>query len=196
MVVAVRELDLELDTREERRGRVEDELGTRPGSISSASARRARRASVDSRGHELAGGKQLDDDVRPRASRRRCRARGWRASSSRRESSRLDAVRASDLRLVGPHERPAAHDLLAADDQPVDAVRSREDEARDQIVRSAELETIGPPDGEICLLAGLERADVVAPQHGRAAARAEPKRLAGGHRLAAAPYPGRRAAPA
>ena len=30
---------------------------------------------------------------------------------------------ACDLRLVGLHERPSAHDVLAADHEPVDAVR-------------------------------------------------------------------------
>ena len=80
---------------------------------------------------------------------------------------------ARDLVLVGPDEAPVAHDLLAADDQPVDAVRGREDEPRDGILGAAELEPVGPPDREVGALARLERADVVAAEHGRAAARAE-----------------------
>ena len=49
-----------------------------------------------------------------------------------------------------------------------------------------ELEPVGAPDREVGALARLERADVVAPEHRGAAARAEPQRLAGGQRLRAA----------
>ena len=44
--------------------------------------------------------------------------------------SRLDSVRSRDLRFVGPDERAVAHDLLAADDEPIDPVRPGEDERR------------------------------------------------------------------
>ena len=49
-----------------------------------------------------------------------------------------------------------------------------------------ELEPVGAPHREVGALAGLERADVVAPEHGRAAAGAEPDRVPGRHRGAAA----------
>src|SRR5581483_77782 len=50
----------------------------------------------------------------------------------------------------------------------------------------AELEAVRAPDGEVGALPRLERAEVVAAEHGRAAPRGEPQRLAGGQRLAAA----------
>ena len=63
-----------------------------------SSARRARpSASVSARRDGGAVAEQLDRARPPRAGRRRCRARGWRASSSRRESSRLDPMGARDL---------------------------------------------------------------------------------------------------
>ena len=58
----------------------------------------------------------------------------------------------------------------------------REDESGDEIVGAAELEAVGAPDGDVGALARLERADVVAPQHRGAAARAESDRLARRHR--------------
>ena len=88
--------------------------------------------------------------------------------------------------LVGPDEPAAADDVLAADDEAVDAVRPREHEPGDGIGRAAELQPVDPPDGEVGALAGLERADVLAAQHRRAAARAEPQRLAHGQRGRAA----------
>ena len=48
--------------------------------------------------------------------------------------------------------------------------------------RAAELETVDPPDGEVRALARLERADVVAAEHGGAAAGAEREGVADGHR--------------
>ncbi len=63
---------------------------------------------------------------------------------------------ARDLALVGAHERPVANDLVAADDQPVDAMRPREDEPGDRVGGPAELETVRPPDGEVGALAGLQ----------------------------------------
>ena len=51
-------------------------------------------------------------------------------------------MRASDLRLVGAHERASADDVLAADDEPLDAVRPGEDEPRDEVLGAAELEPV------------------------------------------------------
>ena len=79
-----------------------------------------------------------------------------------------------------------ADDRLAADDEPVDAVRAGEDDSGHGVVGAAELEAVGAPDGEVGALARLERADVVTAEHGRAAARAEPDRVARRHRRAAA----------
>ena len=39
---------------------------------------------------------------------------------------------AGDLLLVHPHEPAVADDLFAGDEEPVDAVRRRQDEARDR----------------------------------------------------------------
>src|SRR5580765_2932574 len=102
------------------------------------------------------------------------------------ESRSLDAVFARDLLLVRVGETAVAHDVLAADEQPVDAMRAREDEAPDEVVGAAELEAVRAPDREIGALAGLERADVGAAKHRRAAPCGQAKRLAGAHRPAAA----------
>src|SRR5438552_4538579 len=93
---------------------------------------------------------------------------------------------AGDLLLVRADQRPAADDLGASHEQAVDAVRAAQNEVRDEIVGAAELEAVGPPDREVGALAGLERAEVGAPQHRRAAARAELQRLPRRHRVAAA----------
>ena len=93
---------------------------------------------------------------------------------------------ASDLLLVGAHEPAVADDLLAADVEPVDAVRRREDEARDGVGGAGELEPVGAPDGDVGALARLERADVVSAEHRGAAARAEPQRVPHGQRRRAA----------
>jgi hypothetical protein len=79
-----------------------------------------------------------------------------------------------NLALVRPDERPAADDVLASDNETVDAVRPGEDEPCDEVVRAAELEPVRPPHREVGLPAGLERADVVAAEHFGAAARREP----------------------
>ena len=104
------------------------------------------------------------------------------------EPRRLAPVLAGDLRLVGTDELAVADDVAAADEQPVDPVRGREDEARDGVVGAAELEPVRPPDREVGALAGLERADVVA-----AAARAAPPRVASrsASRALSAPAPPR-----
>ena len=65
----------------------------------------------------------------PQARQARCRGRG---SRSWRESSRLDPMVPRDLLLVRPHEPAVADDLFAADIEPVDAVRGRQDEAGDR----------------------------------------------------------------
>src|SRR5439155_7161535 len=93
---------------------------------------------------------------------------------------------AGDLLLVSPDEGASAHDVFAPDEEPVDAVRRREDEAGDWIVRTAELETVGSPDREIGALPRLQRAEVVPAEDGCAASRPEPQRLARGQRRRAA----------
>jgi len=90
----------------------------------------------------------------------------------------LHPLCASDLCLVGADERAAADDILTAHDQPVDAMGCGEDESGDGILRPSELEDICTPDGQVGALPGLERADVLATEHRRSAARAEAKRLA------------------
>ena len=77
---------------------------------------------------------------------------------SSRKPRRLLPVLAGDLLLVGPDESTPAHDRLAADEQGVDPMRRREDEARDRIVRAAQLEPVGSPDREIRALSRLEGA--------------------------------------
>ena len=80
------------------------------------------------------------------------------------------------------NERAAANDVLASDDEAIDSVRRGEHEPRHEIDRPCELEHVGPPDGEVRALPGLERADVVPAEDGRAAACSEPQRLANGQR--------------
>ena len=63
---------------------------------------------------------------------------------------------ARDLRLVGIDERSVAYDVGSLDNEAIHAMRRREDQARNSIVRTAELEAVRPPDGEISPLAGLE----------------------------------------
>ncbi len=79
---------------------------------------------------------------------------------------------------------PSRTTVSPPDDEPVGPEGAGEDDPGDQVVRTAELETVGAPDGEVGALAGLERADVVTTQHCRAAARAEADRLARRHRRA------------
>ena len=184
VMVAVAELDLELHAPEERRRRMEDEPSTRPARARPRAARarphrsrprrRARRRAGAPRGTPAAGG------------RRRCRGRGWRARRSRRESSRLDTMVTRDLRLVGPrraHRRARRpHRRRRAGRR--DAGRRRRAPRRDRRLRRARARR--SPDRQVGLLARLQRADVVAAQDGRPAARAEPERLAGRHRRRAA----------
>ena len=99
-------------------------------------------------------------------------------------------------RRVGSDELAVPDDVAAADDQTVDAVRGREDEAGDGIRGAAELEPVCPPDREVGALARLERADVVAAEDRRAA---RASRAASASRALSAPgRPGRarRAGPA
>src|SRR5258708_24093802 len=97
------------------------------------------------------------------------------------ESSRLDPMGLRDLGLVRPDERAAAYDVLTTDDQLRDAMRPREHERGDEILRAAELQAVRAPDREVGALAWDERADVVAAQHGGSAARPEPERFSRGH---------------
>src|SRR5207253_2140946 len=83
-------------------------------------------------------------------------------------------LRARDLLLVGAHQPALADDLLAADVEALDAVRAGEDEARHRVGGAREREPVRAPDGEVGLLAGLDRADVVAAQDRGSAAGAEP----------------------
>src|SRR3990170_546869 len=115
---------------------------------------------------------------RPPGRRARCRGRVWR---SRAEPCSLDAVLAGDLLLGGADEAAVPYDLLAADVEAVHPVRAGEDEPGHRVVGAAELEAVGAPDCEVGALPRLDRADVVAPQDGGAAARAERERLARGH---------------
>src|SRR6185503_4426804 len=62
-------------------------------------------------------------------------------------------------------------------------MRTAEDEVGDEVVGAPEREAVGAPDREVRALAGLDRPDVVALQHARAAARSETQRLARRHRV-------------
>ena len=64
---------------------------------------------------------------------------------------------ARNLLLVDVNERASADDIFDADEQPVDAVRPGEDEVRDEVVGSAELQAVCPPDREIGSLSGLDK---------------------------------------
>src|SRR5215207_10889481 len=86
-------------------------------------------------------------------------------------------MEAGDLPLVGPDERAAVDDELAADVEPLDAVRSGEDEPVDRIGRAGELEPVRPPDRQVGALARRELTDVGAAEHRRAPARREPERI-------------------
>ncbi len=177
MMVALPELDLELDASEERRRRPEHELV-------------ATRLEVASRARRCDRRRPSRRTRRPRfrrASSTRTPAAGFPAAVSRTcvetearhadESSRLHPMGTCDLGLVGVDERSSAHDVLALDDESVDAMRCGEHEPCDRVVRAAELERVRAPDGEVGALARLERADVVPAEHRCAAARAEPAGL-------------------
>jgi hypothetical protein len=100
--------------------------------------------------------------------------------------SQPDAVLAGDLLLLGVDKPPVSNDVRAPHDQPVDSMRAGEHEACDGILRARELEAVGSPDRQVGALAGLERPDVVSPQHSGPPARREPKRLSRAHRAATA----------
>ena len=152
MRVSLAELDLELDPAEEVRRRVEDE---------SVDAGLETRQEVGDPpvdvglplGDQLLAAVQLDTDV---LGGRPCSVSSTWVERSCRESFRLAAMLARDLVLVGADEVPVANDLLAADDQPVDAMRAREDEPRNRVGGPAELETVRPPDGKVGALARLQ----------------------------------------
>ena len=69
------------------------------------------------------------------------------------------------------YEVPVADDFLAADVEPVDAVRAGEDEAGDGIRGAAELEAVGAPDGEVGTLARAR----AAPMSSRPSTEAPPR---------------------
>ena len=169
---------------------------------------RARRARPRRR-EALARARDQPRDATARASCRRSPASSRSSRSSRSPTTcrrapapepqnrfACSALLARDLVLVGAHQVPAAHDRGAADVEPVDAVRAREHEAGDAVAARRQLEAVRAPDRDVGALARLERADVVAPEHGRAAARAEAQRLARRHAPAARRGRARRAAPA
>ena len=125
--MALGQFDLELDAAEERRWRPEDDpVGARlawqraRGCARRRRSRRSRSARLRARARR---------GRRPPARRARCRGRGSK-SGHLGESRSLDAVFARDLLLVRVGELAVAHDVLAADEQPVDPMRAREDEAR------------------------------------------------------------------
>ena len=85
---------------------------------------------------------------------------------------------ASDLLLGGTDEAAVAHDVLTADQQPVNTVRSRQDEPGHEILGPSELQAVRAPDGEIGTTAGLDRAEVGATENGGTATRGEAQRFA------------------
>ena len=194
MIVAVGELELELDTPKERRGRMEDEAvaaGIEPVCEAGAAVVVGRRLS-----RSLGATEELDRD-----SCRRPPGGGVEHVGRERDAHvgnfrACDAMGLRDLRLVGARRAAVADDVLAADDEQVDAVRAGEDDPGDEVVGASELEPVGAPDGEVGALARLQRADVVAAEHGRAAARAEPDRLARRQRRRRRRARARRGAPA
>jgi hypothetical protein len=66
-----------------------------------------------------------------------------------------------DRALIGPDKVAVTHDFFAVDVEAIDPVRPREDEPGDEIVRTAELEPVRPPNGYVCALAGRKLPDVV-----------------------------------
>src|SRR6185437_12239138 len=86
-----------------------------------------------------------------------------------------------DLALLGPDKVAVTHDFFAVDVEAIDPVWPREDEPGDEIVGTAELEPVRPPNGQVRTFAGRELPDVVAAEHCRAASRAEPQGLARSH---------------
>jgi len=88
---------------------------------------------------------------------------------------------ARDRVFVGPDEPAVTHDFVAADVEPIDAMRRREDQSCELISGAGELEDVRTPDRDVGSPSCLERADVVPPQDLGATARRQPKRLADGH---------------
>ena len=164
-MVALAELDLQLDASEERRRRPEHQLVAAglevPGEVGDTAVVVGLTRRDDCRADEPAPRAPPLPVFRPT-----CRARASRRRRSCGESLRLHPMGARDLVLVGMDESAAAHDVVSLDDESIHAVRCREDEARDQVVRTAELEAVGPPDREVGTLARLERPDVVAAEDG------------------------------
>ena len=82
-------------------------------------------------------------------------------------------MRGRDLALVRAGQLPVEHGGLAADVHALGAMRAREHERRDGVVRAPELKSVHAPHGEVGALAGLERAEILPPQHLRAPALAD-----------------------
>ena len=164
MVVPVGELDLELDPPEERRRRVEHEAvgaGNAPAELADAAVG-VRLPGAD----ELLGLPQLDPHAlrRPAVLGVEDVGRDGHEPTLRRKAGGGEAVLPCDLGLVGVHELSAADDVLPCDDEPVDAVRPRKDEACDRIGGTPELEPVRAPDRQVGPLRRFEAPDVVASQ--------------------------------
>ena len=106
--------------------------------------------------------------------------------SLRGKAACLRAVLAGDLVLFGPDEPAVADDVLAADEQPVDAMRCREHEPGHAILGAAQLEAVGAPDREIGALA-RPRSSRCRPARARPRRLASPSRSASRHVIAAGP---------
>ena len=192
MVVAVLELDLELDPggRTSDGGLKDDAIEARLeplGEPSDFAAVGVGPAAVAT--NVLAASRPRPRHPGGRPARHRCRGRrGSRARISYgSESFRLDTMVAHDLGLVGADERPAAHDVAPCDDEPVDAMRAGEHQTCDRIGRALQRKLVDRPDREVGPLARGELPEVVTAENGGAAAGAESNRVARGHRLRAAP---------
>ena len=181
MVVALGELDLELDAGEERRRRVEHELVAAGLEVARRARRRGRRRRSPRGEHLSLRGSSTRTPAagRPAAGVEHVCGDGDAHAANLRACARWSrAISASSARTSAPPRTTSS----PLDDEPVDAMRRREDEPGDGILGAAELEAVRAPDREVGALARLERADVVAAEHGRAAACPEAKRLARGHR--------------
>jgi hypothetical protein len=91
-----------------------------------------------------------------------------------------------DLLLICTHEATVPDDLLAADVEPVDPVRSGKDKPRDQVPGPCHFQRVSSPHRDVCPLARLERAEIVPSENGSAAFRTEPQSVARRHRRGAA----------
>ena len=182
-MVAVAELDLQLDALEERRGRVEDDP-VRP----RAGLHRARlirpSPSVTPSPTRSPSAEELDADACGRAAALGVEDVGGEGHSATTAPPVAGAHGRSPL--VGVHEGAVSDDVPPPTSSRSTRCGPPRNEARDEILRAAELEAVGSPDGDVRSLAERQRADVVAAEHVRSAARAEPQRVPRGQRGRAA----------